>query len=136
MVMHQEVICETNKAPTTEQRRSLPIFAYGTLQGEGMRVNTDSHALSIGRFVTRGVRRGLGDKYPCADITFDMVDITSGEGLVLSDKSQEALYRIDEYEGVDDGYYQRRIIFALAEDSHDLFTPMWVYVRGEKLEIE
>ena len=136
MALERMTILEAEGVSVTEARPSAPIFAYGTLQGEGMQVSTGNQALLLGRFVTRGVALGMGDKYPCADITFDMSDTAYGDGVELCDISQEALGRVDEYEGVNDGYYQRRMIFASPERSHNLFVPMWIYVRGEKLKSE
>lgn len=124
---------EDKKTSVAERNILLPIFAYGTLQGEGMLTNTKNQALLLGRFSVRGVLIGKGDRYPCADITFNMSNVAFGDSLELCDKSQDTIDRVDKYEGVDDGYYQRRIIFASPEGHYDLFVPMWIYVRGRKL---
>lgn len=115
------------------QDTCLPIFAYGSLRGEGMYSTTGNRTLTLGRFIVRGVSVGMGDKYPCADVTYDMNDIALGDGMELQDGSEEALTRIDEYEGVSEGYYQRRVVFASPEETPGLFVPMWIYTRGERL---
>lgn len=131
--MERERALGKNKEGLAETSFSLPIFTYGTLRGEGMEVNTGNSSILLGRFVVRGLVLGIGDKYPCVDITFNTDDRVYGEGIELCDKSPEALDKVDQYEGVNEGYYQRRIVFASPEDSPGLFVPMWVYARGKRL---
>jgi len=81
-----------------------------------------------------GVKKGMGDLFVCADVTHDVTDRTKGELCYLDDETYtKSIEYLDEYEGVANGYYKRRIIFAQKFSESGLFIPAWLYSRGEKL---
>ena len=112
---------------------NLPILAYGSLRGEGISEHTKARVKEMCTYITRGVLIGAGDHYPCADITHNMNHVAAGEALLLEGDPVRALADVDRYEGIAEGYYERHIIFAIKEDMPNLFVPMWVYTRGDRL---
>lgn len=114
---------------------SIPVFVYGSLRGEGMVNNTGCTAKMLGEYVVRGVLLGFGDKFPCADITFDASDTIRGDVLNLNDY-EDSLAKLDLYEGVGEGYYRRKLVFATDSEHPNLFRPVWIYTRGELLEMK
>lgn len=82
----------------------------------------------------RGVKKGMGDLFLCADITHNITDQTEGELCYLNRDNYEAsIEQLDEYEGVKEGYYERRLVFAHNFSRSGLFIPAWLYCRGQEL---
>lgn len=90
---------------------------------------------SVSSAYTFGVKEGIGDHFPCADKTFQFSDRTDGMVYELEEREYEgSLAVLDEYEGVDEGYYKREVVFVHSgEQCSNLLTPAWIYTRGELL---
>ena len=112
-----------------------PIFIYGSLRMGGMeRVIGESNLIETAPAFVRGVKKGMGDLFLCADVTHDIAARTEGKLCYVRNDTYEATIEIlDEYEGVKDGYYRRHLIFAQKFSKSGLFIPAWLYSRGEKL---
>lgn len=124
---------EISKNPTDTLRP--PIFIYGSLRMGGMeRIIGEGNLMETSPAFVRGIKKGMGDLFLCADVTHDITDQTLGELCYINKDSYEATIEIlDEYEGVKDGYYKRHLIFAHKFSDSGLFIPAWLYSRGEKL---
>lgn len=113
----------------------LPIFTYGSLQNGGIESVIGRSAVRPMMMVeAKGITVGFGDKYPCADITNDQNDKIKGINYYLdSNLYVDYLKVLDNYEGTDEGYYERKKIITCHINNDCIVIPAWIYVRGFKL---
>ena len=108
----------------------IRLFAYGTLKDPGRLAavvgpTTRSRVLGAGR--VRGILYDAGD-YPALRPSRSLAD--SVPGLLLELDGDAVLARIDAYEGVDSGLYERRRCVVRLDDGRRASAWTYLYNRS------
>lgn len=128
--MNSAHAADGDRASTTESSSPLPLFAYGTLRDE--------------RFVGHLLEREVSAEAATL-LDFERVEIDGFgypavlaaeggrvEGSLYRDLSADDYRRLDAYEGVEEGLYQRLKGRVLSRDS-ELPEPAYVYLVTERV---
>jgi gamma-glutamylcyclotransferase (GGCT)/AIG2-like uncharacterized protein YtfP len=116
-------------APVTDLREPLPLFVYGTLTDPVFTRNLLEHPVSAVEARLPGFETVYfpGLAYP----TVLQSDDGTSEGRLYRGLGEEDFRRLDAYEGVGEGLYQRVRVLVEATDRGDS-EPAWVYLATGK----